>query len=76
MIKYLKWFVSVSIIFALSSLILVRDVYAYLEPGTTNYILQLFIGLLIGGLTAIKLYWSKIKPCFKSLFNKLRRRKI
>lgn len=42
--------------------------YAYINPGTGTFILQLIIGALTGGIVAIKLYWNKIKAFFKNLF--------
>ncbi len=35
--------------------------YAYLDPGTGSYILQVAIGALAGGILVIKTYWVNIK---------------
>lgn len=43
--------------------------YAYLDPGTGSYFLQLAIAALLGGLYAIKLFWKKIKAFFKNIFS-------
>jgi len=45
-----------------------KNVYAYLDPGSGSYILQILIGVLLGGALAMKLFWSKIKLFFKNLF--------
>jgi len=44
--------------------------YAYLDPGTGSYILQILIGFILGALFAIKMYYQKIKFFFLNLFNK------
>jgi hypothetical protein len=41
-----------------------RDAYAYLDPGTGSYILQLVIAALLGASLAIKIYWGNIKKFF------------
>lgn len=46
-----------------------QDAYAYLDPGTGSYILQLLIAVLVGALFAVKLFWNNIKYFFKRLFS-------
>ena len=55
------------VVLALLYLIFPQKAYAYLDPGTGSYILQLIIAVLFGGLFAVRLYWSKIKIFFKNL---------
>ena len=50
--------------------IFVSDAHAYLDPGTGSYFFQIFIAFVIGGLFAIKMFWSKIALFIKSLFLK------
>lgn len=38
--------------------------YAYLDPGTGSYFLQMLIGIFIGIAFAVKIYWAKIKSFF------------
>ena len=40
------------------------NAYAYLDPGTGSYILQVLIAAIVGGLFAIKPFWTKIKSFF------------
>ena len=47
--------------------------YAYLDPGTGSYMLQLFIAVVIGGLFAIKIFWRKILFFLKGLFSRKKR---
>jgi hypothetical protein len=53
----------------LFGLILPSNAYAYLDPGTGSYILQLIIAALMGALFAVKQYWQKIKTFFKSMLS-------
>ncbi len=47
-----------------------RNAYAYLDPGTGSYILQMIIAALLGGLFAVKLFRYRIKIFFKNLFSR------
>lgn len=40
--------------------------YAYVDPGTGSYILQILLAGLLAVPFAIKRYWVKIKNIFKS----------
>jgi len=46
-----------------------RAAYAYLDPGTGSYIFQLLIAGLLGGLLAVKIFWSSIKKFLINLFS-------
>jgi len=41
-----------------------RDAWAYLDPGTGSYVLQLAVAGLLGGLVTLRLYWQKVKDWF------------
>lgn len=56
--------------FVLLSMILPYRVYAYLDPGTGSYFIQLAIAALLGGLYAVKLFWKNITTFFKKIFSK------
>ncbi len=58
--------VSLFLLYLLSS----RVAYAYLDPGTGSYILQLIIGFLFGALFTVKIYWRKVKTFFVKSFLK------
>jgi len=45
-------------------------VYAYLDPGTGSYILQLLVAGLVGGAFVIKMFWSRIQSFFRRLFSR------
>ncbi len=39
-------------------------VYAYLDPGSGSYIIQVLLGILFGASYLIKVYWGRIKSFF------------
>lgn len=41
-----------------------RFAYAYLDPGTGSYILQVLIAAFFGTLFALKRYWHQVKSFF------------
>ena len=56
--------------FALVVTVLYVPAYGYLDPGSWSYVFQLLIAGVLGGLFAIKLYWTKLKAYFLSRFAK------
>jgi uncharacterized membrane protein len=60
MVKWCRQSVTAGILFAIFCLAFATPSYAYLDPGTGSYILQLLIGVLIGAAFAIRFYWKKI----------------
>jgi hypothetical protein len=57
----------VVLIFTLS---LPHHAYAYLDPGSGSYMLQILLGTLVAGFFAIKQYWHRLKFFFKERFRK------
>jgi len=47
-----------------------QHAYAYLDPGTGSYMLQVIMATLLGGIFAIKVYWRKILELLKRGFLK------
>lgn len=47
-----------------------QSAYAYLDPGTGSYILQMIIAAGLGSLLTLKIFGAKIKRSFKRLFGK------
>ena len=56
-------------------IVLSKPAYAYLDPGTGSYIIQVLIATLAGGTYLIFTSWSKIKTFLSELLSKLSRRK-
>ena len=70
MMKSVVRFIVLLVILVGSQLLLPRKSYAYLDPGTGSFIIQMLIATLVGGLFMIKLYFKKIKDFFKRKFSK------
>jgi hypothetical protein len=51
-------------------LILPSNAYAYLDPGTGSFIIQLMIAAFIGMAFSIKMFGKKIAAYFKKLVSK------
>ena len=47
--------------------------YAYLDPGTGSYFLQIIIATLLGAMYAIKHFWYKVKLFCINLFSKFKK---
>lgn len=54
--------------------ILLKNAYAYLDPGTGSYFFQLIIAAILGGLFAIKLSWHRIKNFLLRNFSRKRQK--
>jgi len=47
-----------------------KNAYAYLDPGSGSYILQLVLAGLLAGSFAIKNFWKRVVSFFTSRFSK------
>tara|TARA_B110000438_G_C15785584_1_gene638299 strand:- start:282 stop:491 length:210 start_codon:yes stop_codon:yes gene_type:complete len=56
-------------------LLISKEAFAYLDPGTGSFILQSIIGGLAAAGAFISIYWSKLKDIFKKLLNSSKRKK-
>jgi len=70
-----RQFVTYTVISSGNSIVLVLLVfpdlaYAYLDPGTGSYVLQLLIASVIGALFALKMFWKRVSTFFKNLVSK------
>ena len=68
--KILSGFKNVLILTLILLLWPIRKAYAYIDPGTGSYIIQVMIGGLLGAAFALKVYWKKVKAYFSNLFSK------
>ncbi len=62
--------ITILVVFALFHLLIPKNTYAYLDPGTGSFIIQMLIASIVGGLFILKLYFNKIKAFFKRRFSK------
>jgi hypothetical protein len=44
--------------------------YAYLDPGSGSFILQIIIASIMGLIFMVKLYWKKIRAFFDNIFSR------
>jgi hypothetical protein len=49
-------------------------VYAYVDPGTGSYVLQLLLAAFFGLLFTLKVFWAKIRGAFKGFQESLKKR--
>ena len=49
---------------------LIENVFAYLDPGTMTYVMQALVAMFVGGIFAIKTSWIAIRHFFSKLFRK------
>jgi hypothetical protein len=54
----------------LAIVIIPNNAFAYIDPGTGSYILQIIAAGILGGLFAIKMFWFQVKDFFRRLFSR------
>lgn len=54
----------------LAGLVIPAESYAYIDPGSGSYVIQVLIGLLMGALYAVKIYWSRLSGALRQFFEK------
>jgi hypothetical protein len=47
------------------ALITPRRAWAYLDPGTGSYVLQLAVAAVLGAMVTLRLYWRRVKDWFR-----------
>jgi len=47
-----------------------KNTYAYLDPGTGSYLIQIIAAALLGALFSLRIFWSRIKKFLKKLLYK------
>ena len=52
------------------SMLCPQESFAYLDPGSGSYVMQLLIAGILSSLYFIKTFWGKIKAFFQSLFHR------
>ena len=50
--------------------LMIDNAYAYLDPATASLVFQMLIGVFVGGLIAIRVFWVKIKLSISSRFTR------
>ena len=62
----LKFFLKVSFL----SFLFTGPVYAYLDPGTGNIIIQAILAFIATTITTLSFYWTKVKLFFLKFFKR------
>ena len=62
--------VYISVMSALFVLMFSREAWAYIDPGSGSFIIQMIIGALCGMLFALKIFWKQVKYFFSNLFTR------
>jgi len=52
-----------------------KEAYAYLDPGSTTFIIQSILAFIVGSFAAVGLYWTKFKFFIKNIFSKFKKTK-
>jgi hypothetical protein len=61
---------SIAILAILISLVWCENAWAYIDPSSGSYFLQMLLASLLGGLFALKVFWRRIKSFVVRLFSK------
>jgi len=51
-----------------------KEAYAYLDPGSATFILQSILAFIVGSLAVIGMYWTKFKLFLKKIFTKFKKK--
>ena len=68
--RYSKIALSISIMVGVLLLISARDAFAYVDPGTGSYVLQVIMAGLLAAAFALKSYWKNITAFLSRLLSK------
>ena len=52
-----------------AGLIIPGNAYCYIDPGTGSFMLQILVGIIIGAIVTLKVYWAKTKIFLSGLFS-------
>lgn len=60
---------------AMANFVFIGDAFAYLDPGTGSFILQLLMVGLLSALATAKMWFATVRAYFDSFMNRLRGKK-
>jgi len=52
------------------SLLFPRQAFAYLDPGTGSYFLQVILATALGALFTLRIFWKRIISYLKTVFSR------
>jgi hypothetical protein len=56
-------------------LLLTKETFAYLDPGSASLFFQAIVGGILAGITGITFYWNKIKNWSKRQYEQIKNKK-
>jgi hypothetical protein len=68
--KFLKNLSVIAFVYVTFCLLAPEKSYAYIDPGTGSYILQVIAAVFIGALFSIKMFWRNVKLFFAGIFTR------
>lgn len=57
-------------VFVMLFLLFTLGSFAYIDPSTGSYLIQIFIAALVSVSLGVKIFWKNIKIFFKNVFSK------
>ena len=51
-----------------------KEAYAYLDPGSTTFILQSILASIVGFLALMSVYWTQFKLFITKIFTKFKKK--
>lgn len=58
------------LILALSGLLFPDDAFAYIDPGTGSFLIQILFGFALTAIVSIKMFFADLKAKWKKMFSK------
>ena len=56
---------NISFLAIMTVLFMTKPTYAYLDPGTGSFVIQVLVGFVAGAGVLVKMYWNKIISIFR-----------
>ncbi|MFH1479554.1 MAG: hypothetical protein ABIG92_07300 [Candidatus Omnitrophota bacterium] len=70
MLRSLMCIAKIFIIICIFYIVFPKASYAYIDPGSGSFVIQLVIGALCGLSFLVKVYWRKIISFFSNIFSR------
>ncbi len=51
-------------------ILMTKNAFAYIDPGTGSYVIQIVLAVLFGSLFMLKTYWKMVKTFLRNIFSK------
>jgi len=59
--RIVQWVFAILFFVIITVVLFEETAFAYLDPGTGSMMLQILIGVAVGALATVKIYWGRIK---------------